>query len=127
MIRNLKIIRAALVMLAAVAAVMILMTSCGGKDKNEVCIYCYGDYMDPQVVKIFEKEIDIVSSKQLDFILNKYYINPKIYCGCGKMVDVTIRNLLTHKEHMFRIIEFNEIVPTDEFTINSLVIKSALL
>ena len=98
-------------------------------DKQYICFSIDGKEVtdilrNPLKIKIFEKEIDIVSSKQMDFILNKYYINPKIYCGSGKTIDVTIRNLLSHKEHLFRIIEFNEIIPADEFTINSLVIKT---
>ena len=48
---------------------------------------------------------------QAIIVVAAYEINPKIYCGCGKTVDVTIRNLLSHKEHLFRIIEFNELQP----------------
>ena len=55
-------------------------------DKQYICFTLDGKEVNdilrnPLKIKIFEKEIDIVSSKQMDFILNKYYINPKIYCG----------------------------------------------
>ena len=72
-IRNLKKLRAALVILAVLAAAMLLMTSCGKKDKNEVNIFCYGDYMDPQVVKIFEKETGI------KVVLNTYDTVEEMY------------------------------------------------
>lgn len=35
------------------------LTGCGGKNKNEVRVFCYGDYMEPKVVKQFEKETGI--------------------------------------------------------------------
>lgn len=38
---------------------MLALTGCGQKDKNEVRVYSYGDYVDPAVVKEFQKETGI--------------------------------------------------------------------
>lgn len=32
------------------------LSGCGRKNKNEVDVFVYGDYIDPQVIKDFEKE-----------------------------------------------------------------------
>lgn len=52
------------VLSALLAAVMIIvcacaMTGCGHRDEKEVRVFCYGDYIDPAVVKSFQKETGI--------------------------------------------------------------------
>ncbi|NLD10776.1 MAG: extracellular solute-binding protein, partial [Clostridiales bacterium] len=37
----------------------VVMTGCGQKDRNEVRIYSYGDYIAPGLIKEFEKETGI--------------------------------------------------------------------
>ncbi|MGN0708704.1 MAG: PotD/PotF family extracellular solute-binding protein [Anaerovoracaceae bacterium] len=57
--------------------VMLLMifslTSCGSRSRNEVLVYSYGDYIDPQVVKDFEKETGI------KVVLDTYDTNEEMY------------------------------------------------
>lgn len=48
---------ALIIALTVVAAVGL--TGCGRKDKNEVEIYNYGDYVDPDLIDQFEKETGI--------------------------------------------------------------------
>ncbi|MGI6212825.1 MAG: ABC transporter substrate-binding protein [Anaerovoracaceae bacterium] len=65
---------AALITLAFVLAVStVLLSSCGAKDKNEVRVYCYGDYMDPDIVKQFEKETGI------NVVLDTFDTNEEMY------------------------------------------------
>ncbi|MDD6154588.1 MAG: spermidine/putrescine ABC transporter substrate-binding protein [Eubacteriales bacterium] len=52
---------------------LAFLTSCGAKDKNEVRVYSYGDYVDPQVVKDFQKETGI------EVILDTYDTNEEMY------------------------------------------------
>ena len=47
-----------LILILSVLAAVTL-SGCGEKDKNEVLVYCYGDYVDPAVVKQFQKETGI--------------------------------------------------------------------
>ena len=52
------------VLSALLAVIMIIvcacaMTGCGHRDEKEVRVFCYGDYIDPAVVKSFQKETGI--------------------------------------------------------------------
>lgn len=50
---------AVLLILVLSALAAVTLSGCGEKDKNEVLVYCYGDYVDPAVVKQFQKETGI--------------------------------------------------------------------
>ena len=71
----------------------------------------------PLKIKIYNKNIEIVCENQLDFFLDKYYQNPKIVCSCGETTIVSIRYLVSHKDHDFIIIDFDEIKPATEIEI----------
>ncbi|MGI6191272.1 MAG: ABC transporter substrate-binding protein [Eubacterium sp.] len=51
----------------------VTLTGCGEKDKNEVLVYCYGDYIDPSVVKQFQKETGI------KVVLDTFDTNEEMY------------------------------------------------
>ena len=70
-----KVKKMLLIMLALiiVVAAAVLITGCGAKNKNEVLVYCYGDYMDPSLVKQFEKETGI------KVVLDTYDTNEEMY------------------------------------------------
>ena len=72
----------------------------------------------PLKIKIYNKNIEIVCENQLDFFLDKYYQNPKIVCSCGEITIVSIRYLVSHKDHDFIIIDFDEIKPATEIEID---------
>ena len=95
-------------------------------DRQYICFTISGKTINdilrnPLKIIICNHEIEIVSSEQLDFVLSKYYKNPKIFCSWGKTTDVTIRYLLYHWNHFISIIEYDEIKPMTEFEVNSVV------
>ena len=59
----------------------------------------------PIKVNMLTNEIDIVCAKQLEHYLEKYFTQPKLYCNCGQIIEVSIRNLINHGEHKFYIEE----------------------
>ena len=71
----------------------------------------------PLKIKIFNKDLEIVCDQQLDYFLKKYYQNPKIYCSCGQITNIDIRYLINHKDHVFTIIDFDEIKPATELEV----------
>lgn len=72
LLRGKKIVSMALI-LCLVCVSGAVMTGCGAKNKNEVDVYCYGDYMDPSLVKDFEKETGI------HVVLDTYDTNEEMY------------------------------------------------
>lgn len=52
---------------------MCLLTGCGNRDDKEVKVFCAGDYIDPNVIKDFEKETGI------NVILDTYDTNEEMY------------------------------------------------
>lgn len=61
------------VILTAIVVAAFIITGCGSKNKNEVDVFCYGDYMDPSLVKQFEKETGI------KVVLDTYDTNEEMY------------------------------------------------
>lgn len=60
-------------LLALVLASAALLTGCGGGKPNQVRVFCYGDYMDPVVVDMFEEETG------LDVILDTFDTVEEMY------------------------------------------------
>lgn len=73
----------------------------------------------PIIFKLPNKEeVEIVSNEQLKFILEKNFENPKLYCSCERITNVSILDLHEHITHAFVINEFEEIKPLEEFEFN---------
>ena len=59
----------------------------------------------PIIFKLPNKEeVEIVSNEQLKFILEKNFENPKLYCSCERITNVSILDLHEHITHAFVII-----------------------
>ncbi len=74
--KNLKLMRrtaAVLLILILSALTAVTLTGCGEKNKNEVLVYSYGDYINPAVVKQFQKETGI------KVVLDTYDTNEEMY------------------------------------------------
>ena len=70
------------------------------------------------------EEVEIVCEKQLNFILENNYKNPKLYCSCGKISNVSINCLHKHSSHIFTIIEFEEMKPLEELPFSLSITKN---
>ena len=69
-------------------------------------------------------EVEIVCAKQLNFILENNYKNPKLYCSCSKITNVSINDLHIHSSHVFSIVEVEEIKPLDVIPFNLSITKN---
>ena len=83
----------------------------------------YNILRNPITVEISKEKIEIVCSQQLKYFLRKKFINPKIFCSCGSISEVTIRNINSHIHHNFVINDSEEIRYLDELQIG-VVIKN---
>ena len=71
------------------------------------------------------KEMEIVCSQQLEYFLKKNFINPRIYCNCQAIVNVSILNIIRHKPHphIFNIREYEEIKCLDIYNVGLILNK----
>ena len=60
-------------LMLALLLVTMIFAGCGDKDKEVVYVYSWGDYIDPEVLKIFEKETGI------HVIWDEYDTNESMY------------------------------------------------
>ena len=75
----------------------------------------------PIKIIMLDKEMEIVCPEQLKYFLKKYFINPKIFCNCGEICDVSILEINYHLIHCFKIMDYEEIKPLDEHKLDSLI------
>lgn len=68
----------------------------------------------PIKIMLLDKEMEIVCPEQLGYFLNRNFTNPKIFCHCGDISDVSLLEINTHLTHGFKIIDYEEIKPLDE-------------
>lgn len=91
---------AAFVIIAIAAVLSVLLTSCGeeteseGSSKKEVRVYCFGDYIDPELIDDFEKDTGIRvimdnfdTNEEMFPIIEKGAVKYDVVCASDYMIE----------------------------------------
>ena len=94
-----------LIILSLVLSSSFLLTGCGGgdKDKEVVYVYSWGDYVDPEVLKIFEQETGI------HVILDEFDTNESMY---PRVAEGAVHyDVICPSDYMIQKLIGNDLIP----------------